>query len=137
MSPNSAHPRHVFKNIPKYLVHRIVRIVSVLGMRKVRQEELGKMLHARGYKAGDRKAIEFGEKMDREKTIEKVVKEDYKNKGRVRYTITFDPKLPHLPAILSKNWSVMVDSDRRLSKAFPSPPMACLLYTSPSPRDLP
>ena len=64
--------------------------------------------------------------MDREKTIEKVVREDNKNRGRVRYTITFDPKLPHLPAILSKNWNVMVDSDRRLSKAFPAPPMACL-----------
>ena len=27
-----------------------------------------------------------------------------------------DPKLPHLPAILSKSWNVMVDSDRRLGK---------------------
>ena len=84
------------------------------------------MLLGRGYKAGDiRQAIEFGEKMDREKTIEKVAREN-KNRSRVRYTITYDPKLPHLPAILSKNWNVMVDSDRRLNKAFSAPPMASL-----------
>ena len=113
LSPDSAHPRHVFKNIPKSLVHRIVRIVSVPGMREVRLEELGKMLLGRGYKAGDiRQAIEFGERMNREETLEKVVREDKKNRGRVRYTITFDPKLPHLPAILSKNWNVMVDSTK-------------------------
>ena len=45
---------------------------------------------------------------------------------RVRYTITFNPKLPFLPTILKKNWQVMVDSDQRLQKAFPAPPMACL-----------
>ena len=73
-----------------------------------------------------RQAIEFGVKMNREETIEKVVREDNKNRNRVRYTITYDPKLPHLPAILSKNWNVMVDSDRRLNKAFPAPPMASL-----------
>ena len=85
------------------------------------------MLLGRGYKAGDiRQAIEFGVKMNREETIEKVVREDNKNRNRVRYTITYDPKLPHLPAILSKNWNVMVDSDRRLNKAFPAPPMASL-----------
>ena len=127
LSPDSAHPRHVFKNIPKSLVHRTVRIVSVPGMREVRLEVLGKMLLGRWYKAGDiRQAIEFGERMNREETLEKVVREDNKNRGRVRYTITFDPKLPHLPAILSKNWNVMVDSDRRLNKAFPAPPMASL-----------
>ena len=108
-------------------MHRIVRIVSVPGMREVRLEELGKMLLGRGYKAGDiKQAIEFGVKMDREETIEKVIREHNKNKGRVRYTITYDPKLPHLPAILSKNWNVLVDSDRRLNKAFPAPPMASL-----------
>ena len=40
LSPESAHPRHVFANIPRSLVHRIVRICSVPGVRKVRLEEL-------------------------------------------------------------------------------------------------
>lgn len=83
------------------------------------------MLLGRGYKAGDiRQAIEFGVKMNREETIEKVVREDNKNRNRVRYTITYDPKLLHHPGILNKKWNVMVDSDRRLNKAFPAPPMA-------------
>ena len=63
--------------------------------------------------------------LDREAALEKVGREN-KNIGRVRYTITYDPKLPHLPHILHKNWKVMIESDPRLAKAFPSPPMACL-----------
>ena len=54
-----------------------------------------------------------------------MVRED-KNLGRVHYTITYDPKLPHLPAILGRNWRVMVDTDPRLTRAFPKPPMVCL-----------
>ena len=60
------------------------------------------------------------------KSLDKVAREEQKNEGRVRYTITYDSKLPHLPHILGKNWRVMVESDQRLRKAFPAPPMACL-----------
>ena len=63
--------------------------------------------------------------LNREETLEKVVRED-KNLGRVRYTITYDPKLPHLPAILGRNWRVMVETDPRLTRAFSKPPMVCL-----------
>ena len=126
LSPESAHPRHVFANIPKSLVHRVVRICSVPGTRELRLEELRQLLLSRGYRAGDlRKAIEYGMKLDRDQTLKKVQREE-KNKGRVRYTITYDPKLPHLPAILSRNWKEMVETDPRLLKAFPKPSMVCL-----------
>ena len=127
LSPDSEHPRHVFANIPKSLVHRVVRNVSVPGMREVRLEELRQLLISRGYKAGDlRHAIEYGMGLDREKALEKVQREENRNEGRVRYTIVYDSKLPHLPHILGKNWRVMVESDQRLKKAFHAPPMACL-----------
>ena len=63
--------------------------------------------------------------LDREASLEKVERENV-NQGRVRYTITYDPQLPKIPAILHKNWKVMVNSDQRLKKAFEKPPMACL-----------
>ena len=126
LSPESAHPRHVFANIPRSLVHRVVRICSVPGTRELRLGELKQLLLSRGYKAGDlNKAMEYGMGLDREETLKKVVRED-KNAGRVRYTITYDPKLPHLPAILGRTWRVMVETDPRLTKAFPKPPMVCL-----------
>ena len=96
-------------------------------MREVRLEELRQLLLSRGYKAGDlRQAMEYGMGLDRETALEKVLREENKNKGRVRYIVTYDPKLPLLPPILSKNWREMVESDQRLKKAFPAPPMACL-----------
>ena len=70
--------------------------------------------------------MEYGRRLVREKALDKVVQEENKNEGRVRYTIVYDSKLPHLPRILGKNWRVMVESDRRLKQAFPAPPMACL-----------
>ena len=127
LSPDSEHPRHVFANIPKSLVYSVVRNVSVPGMRKERLEELRQLLLSRGYRAGAlRKVIDYGMGLDRDASLEKVQREDQKNGGRVRYTITYDSKLPHLPQILSKNWRVMVQTDQRLKKAFPAPPMACL-----------
>ena len=127
LSPESEHPRHIFSNIPKSLVHSVVRNVSVPGMLNVRLEELRLLLRSRGYKAGDlQKAVEYGLKLDRDKALEKVTKKDDKNRGRVRYTVVYDSKLPQLPKILERNWRVMVESDRRLTKAFPAPPMACL-----------
>ena len=116
----------MISNIPRSLVHLVVRVCSVPGTRELRLEELRQLLLSRGYKAGElRKAIEYGMGLDREQTLDKVVRED-KNLGRVRYTITYDPKLPHLPAILGRNWKVMVDTDPRLTRAFPKPPMVCL-----------
>ena len=97
-------------------------------MREVRLEELRQLLLSRGYKASDhRLAVDYGKVLDREMSLEKVEREET-NQGRVRYTITYDPKLPALAPILTKNWRVMVQSDQRLYKAFPAPPppMACL-----------
>ena len=95
-------------------------------MRKVRLEELKEMLRGRGYKNKILKhCIEEGLQMDRDKALEKVEK-GVNNSNRVRYTITYDPKLPYISPILFKNWKVMVETDRRLAKPFAAPPMACL-----------
>ena len=61
-------------------------------------------------------------KLDRDNVLDKVIRQDNTNRSRVRYTITYDPKLPNISSILTKNWKVMVESDQRLSKAFPTPP---------------
>ena len=105
----------------------LIRIVSVPGMRQVRLDELRQLLLSRGYKAGElQKTIEWDMELERDAVIDKVVRNDDKNKGRVKYTITFDPKLPKISSILSRNWKVMVQTDERLVNAFTKPPMACL-----------
>ena len=96
-------------------------------LRKIRLEELKTLLISRGYKAVHLKsAMEYAMNLDREEALKKVQRADSANIERVLYTITFNPKLPFLPSILNKNWQVMVDSDQRLQRAFPEPPMACL-----------
>ena len=61
MKPESAHPQQIFPNIAKSLVHRVVRICSVPGSRKMRLEELKEMLLSRGYKAGVlNEVVEYG-----------------------------------------------------------------------------
>ena len=97
------------------------RNVSIPGLLEVRLEELQLLLLSRGYKAGAvRQAIHYGKWLDRDRALEKVTREE-KNKGRVRYTITYDSKLPPLPHILNKNWKVMIQTDQRLKKAFHAP----------------
>ena len=126
LRPDSAHPRHVTANIPKSLVHRIARICSVPGSRELRLEELKQRLLERGYRPAQlNEALKFGLSLDREEAINKVSREDRVSQ-RVRYTTIYDPKMPDLPPILIKNWKVMVDTDQRLRKAFPAPPMVCL-----------
>ena len=51
-------------------------------------EAVSSQLLSRGYKASDlRLAVEYGKGLDREKSLEKVEREET-NQGRVRYTIT-------------------------------------------------
>ena len=63
--------------------------------------------------------------MERATDHPKVDRED-KGSKRVRYTTTFDPKMPDLSPILVKNWKVMVEEDQRLRTPFPAPPMVSL-----------
>ena len=80
----------------------------------------------RGYKSGVvDEAVQYGLALDRTEALKKVAREEALQK-RVRYNITFDPKLPKLPPILVKNWKEMVNSDQRLKSPFPAPPMASL-----------
>ena len=126
LRPDSSHPRHVCANIPKSLVHRIVRICSVPGMREVRLQELKELLVGRGYKRGVvDEAVQYGLALDRTEALKKVSREEASQK-RVRYNIIFDPKLPNFPPILVKNWKEIVNSDQRLKSPFPAPPMASL-----------
>ena len=46
-----------------------------------------------------------------------------KPEPRVPYVVTFDPRLPAIPAILQKNWKVMLERDQRLNPVFRQPPI--------------
>ena len=81
------------------------------GSRELRLEELKQRLLERGYRPAQlNEALKFGLSLDREEAINKVSREDRVSQ-RVRYTTTYDHKMPDLPPILIKNWKVMVDTD--------------------------
>ena len=48
------------------------------------------------------------------------------------FITTYDPRLPSISKILIQNWKVMIESDKRLRKAFPKPRLQCCAT-----RDLP
>ena len=124
--PSSAHPNHIFKNIPYSLAHRVVRACSRLEDRSERLEELAQLLLDRGYRRGVvRSAISRAERLDRDEALEKVVREEEQTNRRVRFVVEYDPRLPQISRILKRNWEVMVDLDTRLRKSFPGPPMVC------------
>ena len=71
------------------------------------------MLLARSYKANMlTEVMETATRMDRDQTLEKV--ERVKQEPRVPYIVTFDPRLPAIPAILRKNWLTMLERDQSL-----------------------
>jgi hypothetical protein len=45
---------------------------------------------------------------------------------RVRYVVTFDPRLLPIPLVLGKTWRTMCDRDRRVKTVFPKPPQASM-----------
>ena len=111
--PESAHPRHCFPGIAKSLAHRVVRVCSRVEDRKKQLDELRQMLLARSYKPDMvTKVMQAAMEMDRSQTLEKVERE--KLEPRVPYIVTFDPLLPAIPAILQKNWRLMLERDLRL-----------------------
>ena len=57
--------------------------------------------------------------MDRDQALNRVQRES--GEQRVRYILTYEPKLPSIPSILVRTWGTMVDRDRRLKAAFPKP----------------
>ena len=120
--PESAHPRHCFPGIAKSLAHRIVRICTRVEDREKQLSELKQMLLARSYRPDMlNKVMQAAMELDRSQTLEKVQREEHE--PRVPYVVTFDPRLPAIPAILQKNWRVMVERDKRLQPVFKHPPM--------------
>ena len=88
------------------------------------------MLLSRGYriKVIDA-AFERARSLDRDEALKKVVREE-EGTNRVKFITTYDPRLPQISQILTQNWKVMVESDKRLLKAFPKPPM--IVYKRPA-----
>ena len=69
-------------------------------------------------------AIDKARALDRKETLKKVEK-CREEENRVRFIVTYDPRLPDLGKILRENHKVMLESDQRLKEAFPEPPMLC------------
>ena len=123
--PDSAHPRHCFPGIVKSLAHRVVRICSRVDDRDRRLEELKQLLLGRGYKPSMLKEVlDAAKRLDREQTLARV--DRGQGEDRVRYVVTFDPRLPPIPHILGKTWRTMCDRDRRLKTVFSKPPQASM-----------
>ena len=122
--PDSAHPRHCFPGIAKGLMVRVVRICSRQEDRDKRLEELKFMLRSRGYSHQLlEETLTWARGLDRNQLLKKVVRGP--GEDRVRYIVTYDPRLPAIPAILSQSWHTMVRRDPRLLRIFQKPPQAC------------
>lgn len=83
-----------------------------------------KLLLERGYRKNViNAAFDRARELKREEALKKVVRTE--GEKRVRFITTYDPRLPSISKILTQNWKVMVETDGRLLKAFPKPPMVC------------
>ena len=119
--PSSCHPTHVTQNIPFSLALRIVRICTFSTDREKRFSELKDLLISRDYKSKIiDSAIERARNIPRNEALKKVHKE--KISKRPVFVVNFDPRLPAIPAILSKHWRTMTQ-DPRLKEIFPEPPL--------------
>ena len=100
----------------------MVRICSRVEDREKRLGELKEMLLARSYQPGMlNKVIKAAMEMDRAQTLDKVQRDQ--PEPRVPYVVTFDPRLPAIPAVLQRNWKVMLERDQRLKPVFGQPPV--------------
>ena len=122
---SSSHPAHIFTNIPFSLAHRLVRNCSQRESLELRLAELMELLLSRGYrKKVIAAAFERARALDRDEALKKVVRVG-DGERRPKFITTFDPRLPQLSKILTQNWKVMVEDDKRMLKVFPKPPMVC------------
>ena len=65
-------------------------------------------------------AINKAMKIPRSDALKRVVRE--KSTDRVVFVVTYDPRLPSIPKIVSKHWRTMVQ-DPRMKEIFSSPPL--------------
>ena len=88
------------------------------------QKILLQALISRGYKQRSVEA-QFNKvrNLKREDAIEKVWKERRKSE-RVRYVIRYDPRLPDLPKVCSRQHDLLVE-DQEMKLIFPERPIVC------------
>ena len=84
--------------------------------------ELKDLLLTRKYKPGIiNAAINKAKSIPRGEALKRINKQNSKERRPI-LVITFDPRLPQIPAILRKHWRSMT-SDPYLKEVYPLPPM--------------
>ena len=66
-------------------------------------------------------AIEKARKIPRFKALKEKVQN--LSDRRPVFVVTYDPRLPNIPAIQRKHWRAMVGMDQYMSEVFPEPPL--------------
>ena len=119
---SSCHPIECFENIPFSLAMRINRICAEPHSRDKRFAELKDLLLNRGYLSGmSDYAINKAGQILHEEALKKVIRSE--SDKRPVFVVTFDPRLPSIPAIQQKHWRAMVNMDPYMAEGFPSPPL--------------
>ena len=120
--PSSIHPVQCCRNIPYSLGLRIVRICSKTEDKDNRFSQLKDLLLERGYKQRMiDSALDKARKIPRSFALQRskiAIKQD-----RPIFAVTFDPRLPSIPAAQAKHWRAMVAQDSYLAEVFPKPPL--------------
>ena len=107
----SCHPGHCTKNIPKNIMHRVVRNCSKVGERDFWLESVGDKLRARNYPETLIKyTITWAKSLDRSETLEKVVRERGEE-GVVNCVMRFDTRSPDHASIMKRHCKLIVCHD--------------------------
>ena len=121
--PDSCHPYSCIENIPLSLATRITRICTEPDTREMRFNELKEMLLDRDYKEGMiDAAISRARSIPRAEAIKKVIRDNTQSNKRPVFVVSWDPRLPSIPAITQKSWCSMATQDPYLGEVFPSLP---------------
>ena len=123
MLPDSCHPYSCIENIPLSLAIRITRICTEIETREKRYAELKYMLLARDYREGMiDTAISRARSIPRSVAIKKVARDSDSTNRRPVFVVSWDPRLPSIPALTQKHWRTMTTQDPYLQDVFPEPP---------------
>ena len=121
--PSSCHPAHTTASIPFSLALRIIRICSRMEDRNRRLDELKTMLLERDYKLGIvNAAIGKAKAIPRPEALKKVIRSQEEGRRPVM-VVTYDPRLPAIPALVTKHWRTMCREDPYLKEVFQKPPL--------------
>ena len=82
------------------------------------------MLWDRDYKEGMiDAAISRARSIPRAEAIKKVIRDNTQSNKRPVFVVSWDPRLPSIPAITQKHWRSMATQDPYLEEVFPQPPL--------------